>query len=247
MTKDLFSKQSGLYATHRPGYPEALFSYILQFVNARRDAWDCATGNGQVAAALAPHFKKVYATDISEQQLSRAVRKPNIQYSIQPAEKTGFPDNQFDLVTVGQAIHWFDFDRFYAEVTRTSRPGAVMAAIGYTYPVVNANVDALLERFNREILSDYWEPERQYIEDNYRTLPFPFEEIDAPAFEAAYEWDAERYIGFLRSWSPVQQYITEHGKDPVDQVAEDLRKAWPDQAGISIRFPVLLRLGRVRK
>ncbi len=243
--KDLFSVQSGSYAAHRPGYPGALFSFILQFVNTRNEAWDCATGNGQVATALAPHFGKIQATDISERQLSHAAGRANIVYSRQPAEKTNFRDNQFDLVTVGQAIHWFDFDKFYAEVRRTCRNGAVIAAIGYSYPSVNEEVDAILERFNRVTLSGYWDPERRYIEESYRTIPFPFEEIPAPLFEAAYSWDAERFIGFLRSWSPVQRYIDENGNNPVEDITDGIRGNWPASQDANIRFPILARLGRL--
>lgn len=105
MSKDIFSKQANSYAKYRPLYPEELFDHILQFVTERNCVWDCATGNGQAAIALAPHFKQVIATDISEKQLSLAKRYENIQYQFAAAEHTNFPDNSFDLITVAQAYH----------------------------------------------------------------------------------------------------------------------------------------------
>src|SRR3954468_4081905 len=102
MAKDLFSKQSDVYAKFRPTYPKELFEYILSFVQQRNSAWDCATGNGQAAVMLSDYFKNVEATDISEAQLANAVQKENINYRISPAEQTPFDDNTFDLVTVAQ-------------------------------------------------------------------------------------------------------------------------------------------------
>src|SRR5688572_29467213 len=125
MKKDFFSGHSKLYATFRPSYPADLYSFVFTHVKNFYSAWDCATGNGQVAQVLAKHFKHVEATDISQQQLDNAVQIQNIHYSTQGAEKTAFPNNHFDLITVGQALHWFDLDKFYSEVKRVAKKDAL--------------------------------------------------------------------------------------------------------------------------
>ncbi len=88
--KDNFSDNSDNYAKYRPAYPTDFYEYLhtlpIQFTNA----WDCGTGNGQVAIELAKAFKHVYATDISQSQLSNAVNAANITYALQPAEATNF-------------------------------------------------------------------------------------------------------------------------------------------------------------
>src|SRR4028119_14246 len=116
--KDNFSALADQYSTFRPTYPIELYQYLMSLVRNRDAAWDCGTGNGQVAQELANYFTKVYATDISEAQIKNAVRKETIIYKVERAEKTSFSDNMFDLITVAQAIHWFDFDSFYGEVNR---------------------------------------------------------------------------------------------------------------------------------
>ena len=131
MAKDLFSEQSKIYARFRPTYPKELFYYILQFVEERKTAWDCATGNGQAAKVLADYFEKVEASDISQAQINNAVRKPNIQYHICPAEQTAFADNSFDLITVAQAYHWLNWKKFHDEATRVGKPNAVIAVWAY--------------------------------------------------------------------------------------------------------------------
>src|SRR3954451_7497379 len=111
--KDYFSSQSDNYAKYRPTYPAALYAYLYSLVPENKLAWDCGTGNGQVARVLADHFEKIFATDISQSQLDHAPRVAKVQYSVQSAERTNFPASQFDLIVVAQAIHWFDFERFY--------------------------------------------------------------------------------------------------------------------------------------
>ncbi|WP_291727473.1 class I SAM-dependent methyltransferase [Bernardetia sp.] len=103
--KDNFSDNSQNYAIYRPSYPKEVFEIIYSHIEGKKIAWDCATGNGQVANILAQDFEKVYATDISQNQLKNAVQKENIVYSVEQAEKSSFEDNSFDLITVAQAIH----------------------------------------------------------------------------------------------------------------------------------------------
>lgn len=178
--KDNFSTQSADYAIYRPTYPQALYDYLFDMVKNKETAWDCATGNGQVARVLAQHFDAVYATDISENQLKNALKLPNITYKVEPAEQISVENNSFDLITVAQAIHWFNFEAFYGEVKRTLKPDGLFAVIGYGLMVIDKKVDAAVHKLYEDILGKYWDSERRYIEEGYKTIPFPFEEIIAP-------------------------------------------------------------------
>ena len=68
--KDNFSGHSSDYARYRPAYPDALFAFIYERLACFDAAWDCGTGNGQVAGRLAERFDRVYATDLSANQLA---------------------------------------------------------------------------------------------------------------------------------------------------------------------------------
>jgi ubiquinone/menaquinone biosynthesis C-methylase UbiE len=245
--KDNFSSQSDKYARFRPTYPDALYHYLLSIVPSRDNAWDCGTGNGQVAQVLAASFKKVFATDISLQQIENAFKHERIEYSVQPAEKTSFPGNSFELITVAQAIHWFDFDAFYKEVTRTIRNKGVLAVIGYGLIRLPPALDDIITAFYRDVVGVYWDKERKYIDDNYRTIPFPFNEIKSPAFENVVEWTFEHLIGYLGTWSAVKHYEKATGKYPVDLIHDELKKAWGERETCTGRFPILLRVARIEK
>lgn len=240
--KDNFSTRSDLYAKFRPHYPTELFLYLESLLSRTERAWDCGTGNGQVAAALALKFREVEATDISEQQLENAIRLPNINYSRQPAEKTGFPDAYFDLVTVAQAVHWFEHEKFFREVQRTLKPGGLIALMGYGLVRSNEATNKLIDHFYREIVGPYWDEERTYLESEYETIPFPFEELRPPFFSIEATWDLEHLVGYLRTWSAVKHYEKDQEEDPVDLVYRDLKKAFGSRN--TIHFSVILRVGR---
>ena len=110
--KDHFSGHARAYAEFRPSYPSDLAAYLAHLEPNRGLAWDCGTGNGQAAILLADHFDRVAATDPSRQQLCSATAHPRVTYLAATAERAPLADGSVNLVTVAQALHWFDFARF---------------------------------------------------------------------------------------------------------------------------------------
>lgn len=150
--KDNFSNQASEYSKFRPTYPPELIEHIVSFTEKLETALDVATGNGQVAQKLSEYFETVYATDISENQLLHAKQILNVIYRKLPAEVTDFENHQFDLITVAQAVHWFDFDKFYAEIYRILKPNGIFAIIGYGLFKTNPNSDKILGDFYYNII-----------------------------------------------------------------------------------------------
>ena len=244
MSKDLFSTQSKSYAAFRPTYPKTLYDFIMKHVKQHDVAWDCACGNGQVAKDLAERFDKVYATDHSANQVANAVKKGNIVYSVSPAEKTSFNDHQFDLITVGQAIHWFDIPAFFTEVRRVSKPGGVIATWGYGLLSIGDQIDPIIHHFYTQVMGPYWDNERKLIDDEYKTIEFPFEKIEVPPFEFSFEWTLDELQGYLSTWSSVQKYIKQHQSDPVAPLIDDVRRVW-GEGRKKVSFPLFVLMGRV--
>jgi SAM-dependent methyltransferase len=247
MPKDLFSKQASLYAKYRPVYPAELFEYVLSFVEEKNNAWDCATGNGQAAAVLADFFQKVYATDISEKQLQQALMRDNIVYSVAAAERTEFPDRLFDCITVAQAYHWFDFDAFQKEVSRVARPGAILAVWGYSLVVCEEEkINRHINSFYRDVVGPYWDKERRHVDAHYSSVSFPYHELPAKEFTIDLRWTRQDLEGYLNTWSSVQHYMRDNGKNPVTEFIEHLKNEWQDNNERKFYFPVFLRLGKVK-
>ena len=241
--KDNFSHQSADYANFRPQYPKEIFDEIKTRLKSSTCAWDCATGNGQVAKELSKFFENVKATDISENQLNQAPKLANINYSVQTAEKVDFPDNSFDLITVAQAIHWFNFDKFYTEVKRTLKNDGIFVVLGYSLFRSNPETNKIMDDFYYNIIGPYWDEERKYLDDGYKSIPFPFQEIETSEVFFKEEWQLERLIGYLKTWSAVKHFIDKNGYDPVDELYDDLKESFGDKN--IIEFPILFRMGRV--
>jgi SAM-dependent methyltransferase len=242
--KDNFSGVSPLYAEFRPSYPIELFDFFLSLVPGRSAAWDCGTGNGQLAGELAVHFEKVYGTDISKNQIRNAIRKENILYSLQPVEHTSFLPAQFDLAASSQAAHWFNLRQFYAEVDRVLKPEGILALIGYSHAEVDDKIDRIILGFKDNILGPYWDEERRLVDERYRMIPFPYPEIDFPPMNIRYQWNLRHLLGYLHTWSAVQHYVDSKHTDPVQHVAGDLATAWGGTAVRTVSFPLFGRIGR---
>ena len=245
MPLDRFSAQAADYARYRIGYPVELYDWLLPQVAGRERAWDCATGNGQVAVVLAGHFAEVEATDLSASQLAQAAPLPNVRYAVARAEHTEFPAQHFDLITVAQAVHWFNPDAYHREVRRVARPGAVLAEWGYNLVRLGDEpLDALLRQFHDETLGPYWDDNRWHVTDEYARIPFPFAGVRRARFAVRRQWSAEWFLQYLRTWSSVATYQQERGEDAVGLIAAAVAQWW-GSGEREVVFPVFARAGLV--
>jgi SAM-dependent methyltransferase len=244
-SKDRFSKQADLYAKYRPGYPEEMFTFIFEHLNQKKIAWDCATGSGQVAHYLSNYFDKVFANDISKEQLSYAPKKSNIIYQNTRAEDSKLPNDTFDLITIAQAIHWLNFDQFYDEVHRTARKNSLLAVIGYGMIRISDAINPIIDELYEEAFGQYFNKNRTYLDKQYQTIPFPYDEISAPDFKITYQWSLSHLKGYFNSWSAIQKIKTEQNYNPVDKTISELNSKLFDTKNIQVNFPIFLRLGRI--
>ncbi len=244
---DQFSEQAETYQKYRPHYPPALYRALLERVSQRRCCWDCGTGNGQVASVLAQHFERVYATDISTQQLQRAVAHERIEYRVERAERTRFKDEQFDLITVGQALHWFDFEAFGREVERVAQPRAILGVWGYQLLRGGPDLDPLIDHFYQEIIGPYWSPERRHVDQAYCSIPLPGKALPSPKdLYISVEWTLAALEGYFRSWSSVRQYRRQHDDAPVAHLLDQIRPHWGASTSRNLRFPLFVRLHSIK-
>ena len=242
--EDHFSELAKTYSKYRPSYPTELFSYIAYCCKEHHQAWDCGTGNGQAAISLAEYFEKVYATDASKEQLEQATNHPKIIFRNEPAEKVSLEDSSTDVVTVAAAVHWFNIEKFYAEVKRVLKPGGIIAVWGYHLFKISPPIDKLLNKYYSEILKDYWPEQFHFVDTRYAELPFPFPELTPPKFEMITNWNFKQVVGFLDSWSGTKIYLHKNGLHPLDEVLEELKKEWgSEKIKRKINWPLHMRIG----
>ncbi len=144
-------------------------------------------------------------------------------------------------------VHWFNFNDFYTEVKRTIKPNGIIAVIGYGLIETDKDTNEIISRFYKNILGSFWDKERKYIDENYQTIPFPFNEIESPILYNTFEWTFEQLIGYFETWSAVQHYIKLKKENPIDLIKKDLKETWKTGLLKSVRFRILLRIGKVEK
>ncbi len=244
--QDHFSTQAGEYARFRPTYPPELFAYLAGLVETRTLAWDCGTGSGQAALALAQHFTRVIASDPSGEQIAHATAHARVHYVVAGAEQPPPETLGADLVTAAQALHWFEHARFFAALKRVLRPDGVFAAWGYGRMRITPDVDAVIGDYYTTVVGPYWPPDRRHIESAYRTIPFPLDEIAAPAFVMTAEWSLAALLGYLDTWSATRRYYAARGRHPLEIIRPRLTAAWGGADTRSVVWPLFLRVGRNR-
>jgi len=242
--QDHFSGHASSYASHRPSYPRALYEWLATLTDSHEVAWDCATGNGQAAVGLVEHYKSVVASDASARQVASRQPHSRVHYFVSLAERVPLWDGSCDLLTVAQAVHWFEFNRFFAEARRVLKRGGAIAVWSYERFTVSPAVDEAVEKFYSEVVGPYWPPERRYVELGYRTLPFPFDEVRAPAFDMELRWTREQVLHYISTWSAVQRYQRAQGTDPLPDLRQQLAALWVDpEEPRTVRWPIHIRAG----
>lgn len=243
--EDHFGQVAGDYATFRPHYPEALFQWLASLTPRHDLAWDAGTGNGQAAVALAAHFSRVLATDFSAGQIANAIGHPRVEYRVALAEQSGLAPGSADLVTVAQALHWFDAAAFFAEVRRVLVSGG--AVVAWTYGVVHvdeARADQVLNDFYYHEMGPWWPENRRMVEEGYRSIAFPFTPVVVPSFELTARWTLGQLTGYIGTWSAVSRYRDARAQDPIRALAERLAESWGNPLEYrEIRWPLRILAG----
>jgi len=243
---DHFSTQSAAYAEARPRYPQALFEHLAVLAPSRAQAHDVGCGCGQAAVPLAQFFDHVLATDPSPQQVQHAELHPRVQYQVAPAEQSPLPNDSTDLITVAQALHWFDLPRFFAEADRTLRPGGVLAAITYGVSSVNPEIDRLFLDFYLHTVGPYWPAERKTVEQAYGNITLPYPELKLPTFAITCHWTLPQYVSYIGTWSAVARYRQALGHDPMPTLYDKMEPLWgaDPTAPQVVTFPLTVRACR---
>ncbi len=220
-----------------------MFNFLADCCVHRRLAWDCATGSGQAALALTAHFEKVVASDASEAQIQAAASDPKITYFVSPAEASGLDEDSIDLITVAQALHWFDIPGFFDEAQRVLAPGGVLAVWAYKHCLVDPDIDEIINELYANIVGPYWPAERELVDDGYRSIELPMPSISSPDFAMKAHWSADDMRGYLLTWSASQRYLKKHGSDPVALIQDRLRAVWGSDSR-EVSWPLNIKIGR---
>jgi SAM-dependent methyltransferase len=242
--ENYFAPRAEQYAEFRPRYPAELHAWLARICDRNSVAWDCATGNGQAAIGLADHFDRVVATDPSAAMIANALPHPRITYVVARYE-SGLPDRAADLVTVAQALHWFNLAAFLTEARRVLVTGGVLAAWCYALCRIEPAIDTIVDHYYAVTLAPFWPPERRYVDDGYRSFVLPLDEFAPPPFHISESWTADDFMRYVRTWSGTNRCIAATGEGPLRAFEATLRREWGEPISRKpVRWPIHFRIGR---
>jgi len=245
---DRFSDDADLYARARPFYPAALLEAILQHVKGRDFAWDCGTGNGQAAVQLKAHFDRVVATDPSEEQIRNALYCEGVEYGVGQAEGVDLPDHSVDLITVAQAMHWFDLRKFYGEARRILKADGALAVFGYSWFYISPEIDAEVARSILAEIEPYWSINNRLLWDGYRGIDFPLIETRLPPMAIHLAWSVTDLIDYVSTWSATREAIRQKGSDFLKKAESALYDLWGGDDRIRpVTMPLFTLFGHFAK
>eukprot|EP01026_Neomeris_dumetosa_P055368 TRINITY_DN502_c0_g3_i3.p2 TRINITY_DN502_c0_g3~~TRINITY_DN502_c0_g3_i3.p2 ORF type:complete len:258 (-),score=23.37 TRINITY_DN502_c0_g3_i3:692-1465(-) len=253
----LFKRQAHNYLKFRPVYPQQLYDTIFEFSGKAEGevVVDVATGNGQVANQLSKYFQNVVGIDSSEEQISFAItEKPNVTFQVGDCHQLPFEDSSVDLVTIATALHWFDLDKFYKEVTRVLKPGGTFAAWTYKLQKFKGYPEAsnLLNQYVYEHLKDYWDERAMKVVDGYEGMEpkeplfYKFKKLQLEVEQKATLYDTEGFVSTLSSYNTYMEK-KEKKDDSLIQLVKELQSKLDfvnvDQE-LDIYYPIVLLLGK---
>lgn len=241
---DHFSGIAKHYQQFRPEYPMQLYDVILRHCNELNIALDVGAGTGQATRELAKHFQQVWAIDPSQTQCEQLASIPEVKSWVASAEAMGVESQSVDLITVAQAAHWFDLEAFYKECRRVLKPDGLLAIWCYGPAVLEHPANAVLQTFYSETLAEYWPPERQWVDRLYEGLPFPLKAIETPALTIRYQWNLERLLGYVATWSARRRYQQQTQKDPIQELKNMLDQYHLENVDVDVCWSIGLKLGR---
>ena len=141
-------------------------------------------------------------------------------------------------------MHWFDFEAFYKNVQDHLKPDGIFAMIGYSVFETSGKLNEVIQHFYKNITDPYWDPERKYLDAHYKTIPFPFKEIQTPKLEMDVIWTKNQFLSYLNTWSAVKHYEKANGQNPLELIQDAVDRSWGNAVTRKFSFPLLLRVGK---
>lgn len=245
MSTDHFSTVAKHYAAFRPEYPAAVYQWLNTLCPAQSSVWDVGCGSGQATRALAEHFSQVIATDISATQLAQAEVRANIEYLCAGETCAAIADDSIDLITVAQALHWFDLPLFYAEVKRVLKPSGLLAVWTYSpISLPDEKLNQVVQDYYDTIAKPWWPPGREHVDNGYRDLPFPFPELPDPGIAMTHSMTIDSLCGYVRTWSASARYLEAMKTDPTEILRQHLSKQIAEHQPFEVCWRLRMRAGR---
>ena len=267
---------SSSYSAYRPTYGPALYTQLYAYHKGGYDlAVDIGCGTGQITSVIAPKFKQVYGFDTSAKMLEAASKVDNIEYEVGNAEHLPkLKDHSIDLVTVGQAAHWFEHESWFKEMHRILKPDGTLSFWSYN-EIQFTDLPKGSEIFNRyshaqDGLGPHWpqpgrnilecamegidpprdlfkDIERHYTAQKGSNEPSPVNKSNVPLPMLELYFRTTAAFHNWRDINPDKKACKDGGAgDVIDEMLDEIKKegGWSDEEKVNVHWPTVAVLAR---
>ena len=250
--KHIFDGLTNDYDRFRPRYAETSLRTLADYTDDVSHLLDLGSGTGILTRALRPLFPDaviVGAEPGADMLAHAAVVTPDadvLAWVATHAETLPFADNSFDLITVGQAAHWFDRPAFYDECARVLRPGGTLAIL-YNNRVKESAIARALEGALKELAPGYHRGYRDF--DSQGELEAHAATRDVKKIIEAWTWrrTIDDFIGYVRSTSHFKVAVRERAEaDVMASLEATLEPHTADDGHLHVHYETVITLAAFR-
>ena len=218
-----FSSRVDNYVKYRPGYPREIIALLAAECGLTPAAVvaDMGSGTGILSELLLQHGNRVYGVEPNREMREAAERHLKHYAAFASidgkAEATNLDTHSVDLITAGQAFHWFDQDKARAEFTRILKPGGWTALIWNERRLAASDFHRDLEDLLLQFGTDYEQVRHECVYGDIAAFFSP-NSVKLATFDNFQQLDLEGLKGRIRSAS----YTPEPGHPNFEPLRENL-------------------------
>jgi len=236
------------FAKFRPGYPEQIISLLeskIDFSQAK-DVADVGCGTGRLSRLFLNNGNLVFGVEpndemrlMSEKLLSKFINFISVEGS---AEKTMMATNSVDVVTVGQAFHWFDLKKTKKEFKRILRKDGHVV-IAWNERKNNSQVMKAVNRILQSLNQEHEEAEKNLVDKSLLDTFFAVDKVGSGTFPNYQMLDLAGLKGRIRSISYVPETGPEN-KKIMDQI-KDVFEKYNNGGMVKIEYTTRVYYGKL--
>ena len=218
-----FTGKAAIYNKYRSNYPNECIKDIIKEVSNNKHIViaDIGAGTGKLTKQFLEKGIKVIAVEPNKDMLEVAIKDLSkyddlFEYKQEPAEKTSIKNNSIDIVTVAQAFHWFDKDKFKNECKRILKSNGIIA-IMWNFIDYKQELESKIIEIHKKYTSLTFNASEEEQRDNDIINFFGKDNYKFKIYKNNYIEDKEQFLGRQLSMS----YALNKNDDKYDEyVAE---------------------------
>jgi len=239
-----FSDRVDNYIKYRPGYPPEIIDYLIEQHILKADSIiaDIGSGTGISTEMFLKNANTVFGVEPNKEMREAAERLLSGYLNFisidGTAEETTLPNRSIDIVSAGQAFHWFDIPKAKTEFKRILKPSGIVVLIWNEKQLDSSPFMKAYEEMLLKFGTDYAEVKHENIDERtfssffdngYKLKTFPNEQI----------FDLEGIKGRLLSSS----YAPSQGHTDYEPLLEELQRIFDKYStNDKIRFDYITRV-----